>query len=293
VNIPKRVELIEVGPRDGLQNEPKPISTEDKKELIRRLVETGINRIETAAFVSPKWVPQMADADEIASFCNLLGITYMALTPNLKAIDRAIAAQVPQIAVFVGASTTFNKKNINKTTAESLDECEAIFTKAKDNGKFIRAYVSMAFTCPFQGDVSFEEVNHVTSRFIELGADEIDIGDTNGHANPKLVYERFSRLRDLYPDTVFVGHFHDTWNMALANTVAAMNAGVDKFDSSIGRLGGCPFSPGATGNLASEDLLLMLSEMGVETGVSYEKLQAVAPFAKSLSSRLGSSVNVQ
>jgi hydroxymethylglutaryl-CoA lyase len=291
VNIPKKIELIEVGPRDGLQNEPKLITTEDKKVLIRKLAETGISRMETVAFVSPKWVPQMADTDEISAYCNKLGITYIALTPNLKAVERAIAAQVPQIAVFVGASTTFNKKNINKTTADSLNDCEAIFAKAKENGQFIRAYVSMAFTCPFQGEVSFEEVNDVTRRFTELGADEIDIGDTNGHANPKMVYERFSRLRDLYPDTVFVGHFHDTWNMALANTLAAMHAGVDKFDSSIGRLGGCPFSPGATGNLASEDLLLMLSQMGVETGVSYEKLQAVVPFAKSLSSKSNSQID--
>lgn len=292
MNIPKKVELIEVGPRDGLQNEPKPISTEDKKELIRKLAETGISRMETAAFVSPKWVPQMADAEEISLFCNELGVTYIALTPNLKAVERAIAAHVPQIAVFVGASTTFNKKNINKTTAESLKDCEAIFARAKENGQFIRAYVSMAFTCPFQGEVSFEEVNNVTRRFIELGADEIDIGDTNGHANPKMVYERLSKLREIYPDAVLVGHFHDTWNMALANTLAAMHAGVSKFDSSIGRLGGCPYSPGATGNLASEDLLLMLSKMGIETGVSYEKLRDIVPFAKSLSSKSNSILSV-
>ncbi|MEW9673752.1 hydroxymethylglutaryl-CoA lyase [Ammoniphilus sp. 3BR4] len=285
MNIPRQVEIIEVGPRDGLQNEPLPISTEQKKKLILELSQTGITRMETAAFVSPKWVPQMADADEIAVYCNELGITYIALTPNLKALERAIAARVPQIAVFIGASNTFNQKNINKTTAESLKDCETIFARAKDNGQFIRAYVSMAFTCPFQGEVSFAEVNDVCHRFVELGADEIDIGDTNGHSDPKMVYERFSRLLDRYPDTVFVGHFHDTWNMALANTLAAMHAGVDKFDSSIGRLGGCPYSPGATGNLATEDLLLMLSQMGVETGVSYEKLKDIVPYAKSLSSR--------
>lgn len=293
MNIPKKVELIEVGPRDGLQNEPEPISTEDKKELIRKLAETGVSRMETAAFVSPKWVPQMADADEISAYCNELEITYIALTPNLKAVERAIAAQVPQIAVFVGASTTFNKKNINKTTAESLKDCEVIFVKAKESGQFIRAYVSMAFTCPFQGEVSFEEVNDVTRRFIELGADEIDIGDTNGHASPKMVYERLSRLRDLYPDAVFVGHFHDTWNMALANTLAAMHAGFSKFDSSIGRLGGCPYSPGATGNLASEDLLLMLAQMGIKTGVSYEKMWDIVPFAKSLSSKSSNILSVR
>ena len=163
---------------------------------------------------------------KLHAICNELGITYIALTPNFKALERAIAAKVPQIAVFIGASSEFNKKNINKTTSESLDECEPMFERAKEEGMFIRAYISMAFTCPFQGHVSFEEVKYVCDRFIELGADEIDIGDTNGQADPKMVYERFSRLRDLYPDTTFVGHFHDTQKMALANVIAAMQAGI-------------------------------------------------------------------
>lgn len=284
--IPNNVEIIEVGPRDGLQNEPKPISTESKKELIRRLSETGLTRMETNAFVNPKWVPQMADAEEISQYCNELGITYIALTPNLKALERAIEAKAPQIAVFIGASTAFNKKNINKTTDESLLETEKMFEIAKKHGIFTRAYISMSFSCPYQGEVTFEELDYVCNRFVELGADEIDVGDTNGMANPKIVYERFSRLKDLYPDAVFVGHFHDTRRMALANTLAAMNAGIDKFDSSIGGLGGCPFSPGATGNLATEEIALMLSEMGVETGVSIEKINKIVPYAKSLSSRV-------
>lgn len=285
MNIPKKVELIEVGPRDGLQNEPQPITTEQKKKLIEELAKAGFSRMETTAFVSPKWVPQMADADEISQFCNELGITYIALTPNMKALERAISAKVPQIAVFIGASSAFNKKNINKTTDESLQEAEAMFDLAKQHDMFIRAYVSMAFSCPYQGEVTFDELNHVCQRFVELGADEIDIGDTNGHANPKIVYERFSRLKDLYPDTVFVGHFHDTRKMALANTLAAMQAGIDKFDSSIGGLGGCPFSPGAKGNLATEDVALMLAEMGVETGVKLEEINRIVPYAKSLSTR--------
>ncbi|MGW6300706.1 hydroxymethylglutaryl-CoA lyase [Peribacillus butanolivorans] len=285
MNFPERIEIIEVGPRDGLQNEPEPISTSNKKELIKKLADAGFSRIETTAFVSPKWVPQMADADEISDYCNRLGIKYIALTPNLRALERAIEAKVNQIAVFIGASTIFNQKNINKTTEESLAECEAIFLRAKEHGLFIRAYISMAFTCPYQGEVTFEEVNHVCKKFVELGADEIVIGDTNGHANPQMVYGRFSRLRELYPDTVFVGHFHNTWNMALANTIAAIQSGVKKFDSSIGGLGGCPYTPGATGNLATEDLLLMTSEMGIETGISFEKIKQIVPFAKSLSTR--------
>ena len=286
MNIPKKIELIEVGPRDGLQNEPVPISTESKKELIRKLADAGFSRMETAAFVSPKWVPQMADADEISRYCNELGLTYIALTPNLKALEQAIQAHVPQIAVFIGASSTFNQKNINKTIDESLIETEKMFTLAKEHGICTRAYVSMSFACPYQGKVSFEELNYVCQRFVELGADEIDIGDTNGYANPKIVYDRFARLKDLYPDAVFVGHFHDTRKMALANTLAAMQAGIDKFDSSVGGLGGCPFSPGATGNLATEEVAIMLSEMGVETGLQLEKVNEIVPFAKSLSGRL-------
>lgn len=284
--IPQEVEIIEVGPRDGLQNEPQPISTEDKKKLIAQLAKTGVSRMETASFVHPKWVPQMADSEEIANYCNELGITYIALTPNLKALERAIAAKAPQIAVFIGASSEFNKKNINKTTSESLDECAPMFERAKKEGTFIRAYISMAFKCPFQGDVSFEEVKYVCDRFVELGADEIDVGDTNGKADPKLVYERFSRLRDLYPDATFVGHFHDTEKMALANVIAAMQAGITKFDSSIGGLGGCPYSPGATGNLSTEELLNMVTKMGCQTEVDYNELKKIIPFAKSLSSKL-------
>jgi hydroxymethylglutaryl-CoA lyase len=284
--IPKQIELIEVGPRDGLQNEPIAIPTEKKKELIAKLAKLGFSRIETTAFVHPKWIPQMSDSDEIAHYCNELGITYIALTPNLKALDRAIEAKVPQIAVFIGASSTFNKKNINKTTAESLMECKPLFAKAKDHHLFVRAYISMAFSCPFQGEVSFEEVQTVCDEFIHLGADEIDIGDTNGQADPKIVYERFSRLRDCYPDTTFVGHFHDTRKMALANTIAAIQAGITKFDSAVGGLGGCPYSPGATGNVATEELVDMLSRMGCETGINYEEVKKVSEFAKGLSSRL-------
>ncbi len=286
MNIPSEVEIIEVGPRDGLQNEPNPITTEQKKELISQLSKTGISRMETASFAHPKWVPQMADSEEIANYCNELGITYVALTPNAKALERAIQVKAPQIALFIGASSEFNKKNINKTTSESLIECESMVTRAKDAGMFIRAYISMAFTCPYQGHVSFDEVKYVCDRFVGLGVDEIDVGDTNGQANPKMVYERFSRLRDLYPDATYVGHFHDTEKMALANVIAAMQAGVTKFDSSIGGLGGCPYSPGATGNVATEELVNMLMRMGCETQINYQELLKVSPFAKSLSSRV-------
>ncbi|MBD1380976.1 hydroxymethylglutaryl-CoA lyase [Metabacillus arenae] len=282
---PKQIELIEVGPRDGLQNEPVLVPTEKKKELIQKLARLGFARMETTSFVHPKWVPQMADANEIVNYCNQLGITYIALTPNMKALKRAIEAKVPQIAVFIGASSAFNKKNINKTTEESLDECNPMFAKAKENGIFIRAYISMSFSCPYQGEVSFNEVLGVCERFVKLGADEIVIGDTNGQADPKMVYERFLRLRELFPNTVFTGHFHDTKKMALANVLAAMQAGIAKFDSAVGGLGGCPYSPGATGNVATEELAQMLSSMGCEIGIDVQGLQEVSHFAKSLSSR--------
>lgn len=283
---PKRVELIEVGPRDGLQNEPVTISTEQKRLLLDGLAKVGFSRIETTSFVHPKWVPQMADAEQIVAYGHEKGIHSIVLTPNLRALDRAIATKVPEIAVFIGASSAFNKKNINQTTDDSLAGSEAIFAKAKDHRMRIRAYISTAFSCPYQGEVTFEEVNHVCERFVSLGADEIDVGDTNGHAHPRMVYERFARLREMYPDVPFVGHFHDTRKMALANVVAAMQAGIDKFDASVGGLGGCPYSPGATGNLATEDVALMLSEMGIETGLDLQALEDVVPYAKSLSSKL-------
>ncbi|WAH37895.1 hydroxymethylglutaryl-CoA lyase [Alicyclobacillus dauci] len=284
MEMPMAVELIEVGPRDGLQNEPEFVSTEKKKDLILQLSKSGFRRMETASFVHPKWVPQMADAEEVSAYCNELGITYIALTPNVKALERALAVGAPQIAVFVGASSAFNQKNVNRTTDESLEECEALFTRAQQNNVFIRAYVSMAFHCPFQGTVTFDEVDHVVKRFVDLGADEIDIGDTNGQAHPGEVYDMFARLRTAYPSTTFVAHFHDTSKLALANTYAAMLAGVDKFDTAVGGLGGCPFSPGATGNVATEDVLQMMSKMGISTGIHMAP-ETIA-FARSLSTRI-------
>nr|WP_106783371.1 hydroxymethylglutaryl-CoA lyase [Lysinibacillus timonensis] len=282
MHFPTSVEIIEVGPRDGLQNEKKFVVTEDKKALIEKLVNSGIQRIETASFVHPKVVPQMADASEIVSYCNELGITYIALTPNKKALDRALFAKVKQIAVFVGASNTFNEHNIRRTIGESLAECKEMFRVAKENGVFIRAYVSMAFSCPYEGAVSYEQVKKVVTSFVENGADEISIGDTNGRANPRTVYERFTRLKEDFPNTTFVGHFHDTSGFALVNIISAMQAGVEKFDTSIGGLGGCPFSPGATGNVATEKVVEMLHAMKIETGITQNKLSEIGTFAKGL-----------
>lgn len=279
---PKQVEIIEVGPRDGLQNEVRFVPTEEKKQLIQELYEAGFRRIETASFVHPKIVPQMADAQEITAFCNDLGLTYIALTPNLKALERAIEAGVPQIAVFVGASETFNERNIKRSIAESLAECSDMFKQAKANSMFIRGYVSMSFSCPYEGAVSYEQVKRIVEHFVNDGADEISIGDTNGQANPRIVYERFVALRRDFPKTTFVAHFHDTNGFAYANILAALEAGVEKFDSSIAGLGGCPFSPGATGNVATEKVVEFFEAMAIDTMIQQEQLKRVATFARSL-----------
>lgn len=282
MHFPKQVEIIEVGPRDGLQNEATFVATEQKKQFIEKLAQVGFSRIETASFVHPKAVPQMADAAEIATYSKELGLTFLALTPNIKALARAIENNVPQIAVFVGASETFNEKNINRTIAQSLEECTELFQLAKQHQLFIRGYVSMCFSCPYEGAVSYEQVKRVVGHFVTHGVDEISIGDTNGQANPKIVYERFSQLKNDFPTTEFVAHFHDTNGFAYANIIAALQAGITKFDSSVAGLGGCPFSPGATGNVATEKVVQLFHAMGIATGIDEEKLYEAVQFAKTL-----------
>lgn len=282
MHFPKQVEIIEVGPRDGLQNEATFVATEQKKQFIEKLAQVGFSRIETASFVHPKAVPQMADAAEIATYSKELDITFLALTPNIKALARAIENNVPQIAVFVGASETFNEKNINRSIAQSLEECVELFQLAKQHQLFIRGYVSMCFSCPYEGTVSYEQVKRVVSHFVMHGVDEISIGDTTGQANPKIVYERFSQLKKDFPNTEFVAHFHDTNGFAYANIIAALQAGVTKFDSSVAGLGGCPFSPGATGNIATEKAVQLFHAMGIATGIDEEKLKEAVQFAKTL-----------
>ncbi|TSI02637.1 hydroxymethylglutaryl-CoA lyase [Lysinibacillus sp. BW-2-10] len=285
---PKEVEIIEVGPRDGLQNESVFVPTDKKKELVRKLSKMGVRRIETASFVHPKAVPQMADAVELATFSNELGIDYIALTPNMKALARAIDCNVPQIAVFVGATETFNQRNIRSSIADSLGECTLVFKKAKACNMKIRAYVSMGFSCPYEGTVAYEQVARVVRHFVNIGADEISIGDTNGKANPRIVYERFSRMKHDFPETQFIAHFHDTNQFAYANVLAALQAGITKFDSSIAGLGGCPFSPGATGNVSTEGLVKLFHEMNIETGMDEKAMMDAATFAKDLLQQLKS-----
>lgn len=284
---PNQVEIIEVSPRDGLQNEPVQVPTEEEKKLILQLQKMGVHRIEATSIVHPKIVPQMADALEIIEFCREIGMNYIVLTPNLKALEKAIEFKVPQIAVFIGASETFNMRNIKKTIDESLAESKKIFQKAKEQSIFIRAYVSMSFNCPFEGYISFEKVCYVVDHFVANGADEIVIGDTNGLANPRIVFERFKALKERHPHVVFVAHFHDTNGFAFANIIAALQAGIDKFDSSLAGLGGCPFSPGATGNVSTEGVVQLLEDMNIHTGIEIDTMNGAAAITKAMIHKLG------
>lgn len=273
MTLPKNVTLIEVGPRDGLQNEKNIISTDIKIQFIEALKRANFREMELTSLVSPKWIPQMEDADDIIKSCIDLDARHFILAPNHKGVERFYETQATHIAVFVGVSSTFNKKNINKTTEESMTELEPLIDELKVNGKFVRACISTAFYCPYEGKVDKNAVISLCRRFAEFGVDELSVADTIGMANPKDVYEVFSLLRENLPEHVLLtGHFHNTRGTALANIYACLEAGVNRFDTSAGGLGGCPFAPGASGNVATEDVLFMLDEMGIDTGIDMEKL---------------------
>lgn len=270
-SLPKTATIIEVGPRDGLQNEARTVNTEDKLDFIKVLQEAGLKEMELTSFVSPKWVPQMADARDIVAGAKKTG-RQMVLTPNERGITSALEAGADSIAVFVGVSNSFNEKNINKTTAQSMETLKPLIEKAKQDGIFVRACISTAFYCPFEGAVDPQRTIDLCQQFVDWGVDELSVADTIGLANPQESHELFSRLKEQFPDVLIAAHFHDTRRMALANAYAALVAGVDRFDASAGGLGGCPFAPGATGNVATEDLVHMFHRMGVDTGVDLEKL---------------------
>ncbi|WP_456274147.1 hydroxymethylglutaryl-CoA lyase [Bacillus sp. AK031] len=271
MNLPKKVTIIEVGPRDGLQNEKNFVPTEIKKQFIGALKAAGLKEMELTSFVSPKWVPQMKDAGEIVEAC-LDSERDIVLAPNRKGVDRVLETRGKAVAVFVGVSNTFNKKNINKTTSESLEELRPIIRELKDKGYFVRACISTSFYCPYEGKIPAQETVQLCKEFVEMGADELSVADTIGMANPKESYELFSLLKKDLPEVLMTAHFHDTRKMALANILASLQAGVDRFDTSAGGLGGCPFAPGASGNAATEDVVYMLEQMGINTGVDLDKL---------------------
>ena len=270
-SLPKTATIIEVGPRDGLQNEAKTVKTEDKLAFIHALQAAGLAEMELTSFVSPKWVPQMADAREIVDGTKKAG-RQLVLTPNERGINAALEAGADSIAVFVGVSNSFNEKNINKTTSQSMETLKPLIEKAKQDGIFVRACISTAFYCPFEGAIDPQDTIDLCRQFVDWGVDELSVADTIGMANPQESYELFSSLKKHFPDVLIAAHFHDTRRMALANAYAALLAGIDRFDASAGGLGGCPFAPGATGNVATEDLVHMFHRMGVETGVDLDKL---------------------
>ncbi|WP_246942414.1 hydroxymethylglutaryl-CoA lyase [Bacillus pinisoli] len=284
MNLPKKVTIIEVGPRDGLQNDPSIVPTDIKLSFINALKAAGLKEMEITSFVSPKWVPQMSDAS------NIVKATYdqsrnIVLTPNRKGVDRALQEGCKSVAVFVGVSNTFNLKNINKSTAESLKELQPIIAELKEKKIFVRACISTSFYCPYEGKIQMDDVVALCSSFVEYGVDELSVADTIGMANPQESFYLFSKLKELFPDTLLTAHFHDTRGMAVANVFAALQAGVDRFDTSAGGLGGCPFAKGATGNVATEDVVFMLEQMGISTGVDLTRLKEAVQLIKSHISR--------
>jgi len=283
--VAEAVRIVEVGPRDGLQNEAAFVPTEDKVALIEHLQEAGLAYLEVSSFVHPRWIPQLADADEV--FRRLKrreGVTYAALVPNARGLQRALAAGVTEIAVFLSASETHNQKNINKTIDETFPVLDEVVREATAAGLSVRGYVSTAFGCPYEGEVPLGRVLRVTERLLAMGVREVSIGDTIGIATPKQVRERFAELVRCFGAERLAGHFHDTRGTGLANVCAALEVGIRTFDSSVGGLGGCPYAPGASGNVATEELVYLLHGMGYETGIDLDRLVAAGRF---IQERLG------
>src|SRR5262245_29317844 len=275
----RRVTVVEVGPRDGLQNERVTIGTADKIDFINRLSAASLPVIEVSAFVSPTWVPQMADAAEVfAGITRAPGIRYTALVPNLAGLDRALAAGVSEIAVFAAATETFSRKNINQSIDESLTKYRQVCERALGAGLRVRGYLSTAFGCPFEGEVAPERVADIAARILDLGVFEVSVSDTIGIAHPGQVPRVLEAILAKMPVDRMALHFHDTRGTALANVVTALPFGIRTFDASAGGLGGCPYAPGAAGNLATEDLIYGLNGMGIETGVSLTGVTGASAF---------------
>lgn len=273
MNIPKKVIIKEVGPRDGLQNEKTFIPTKDKIEWINMLSETGLSYIEITSFVHPKWIPTLADAVEVAKGINRKeGVTYAALIPNAKGMERALEANIDEVSVFMSASETHNQKNINKSIDETFPILTEVIKEASKVEKTSRGYVSTVFGCPYEKNVTIENVIKVAEKLFESGIDELSLGDTIGVANPAQVEQVLETLLKRFPAEKLALHFHDTRGTALANILLSLTMGITKFDAAIGGLGGCPYAPGAAGNVATDDLIYMLAGMNVETGVDQEKL---------------------
>ncbi len=281
-SLPQRVTLVEVGARDGLQNEQTPITTDIRIELCNRLSDAGFPNVEAGSFVSPKWVPQMADTAELMGRIERRpGVIYSVLTPNLKGFEGALAAQADEVVIFGAASEAFSHRNINCSIAESVARFEPVARAAKAHGMRLRASVSCAMGCPYQGEVPPAAVADVVARFADLGCDMIDIADTIGVGTPRQTKAAFEAALTVVPVGRLSGHFHDTYGMALANVYASLELGVSTFHASVAGLGGCPFAKGATGNVATEDLLYLLDGLGIETGIDLAKVVTIGQWISS------------
>jgi hydroxymethylglutaryl-CoA lyase len=273
MRLPAEVVIYEVGPRDGLQNEARNVPTADKIRFIDALVASGIKAIEITSFVSPKWIPQLADAAEVARGVQRpAGVRMSALVPNRRGLDTALASGMKEIAVFLSASETHNKKNINKTIDETFTAFSEVVPPALAAGVSVRAYVSTVYGCPYEGEVDPQKAVELTTRLRDMGIYEISLGDTIGVANPQQVEDVLGRVLAKHPASAIAVHFHDTQGTALANCLVALQMGITTIDSAAGGLGGCPYAPGASGNLATEDVVAMLHAMGIKTGIDLDKL---------------------
>jgi hydroxymethylglutaryl-CoA lyase len=288
------VSVYEVGPRDGLQNEAARVATADKLALVRALADSGLRRIEATSFVSPRWIPQLGDAAEVtAGLPRLPGVSYVALVPNARGLERLAAAlerggegrAEVEAAVFLSASETHNRKNINRTVDETLRELESLVPAARGRGLRVRGYVSTVFGCPYEGRIAPERSATIAARLVALGCEQVSLGDTVGVATPADTRRILERIGRTVPPARLALHMHDTHGTALANVLAGLEAGITTFDASVGGLGGCPYAPGASGNLATEDLVYMLHGMGYETGIDFEKLIAAGALAQRLVGR--------
>ena len=288
--MPAKVKIVEVSPRDGLQNEKQFVPTEIKVELVNRLADAGFQNVEATSFVSPKWTPQMADAAEVmAQIRRRPGTIYSVLTPNMKGFDAALAARADEVVIFGAASEACSQRNINCSIAESLDRVEPVAAAAKANGLRLRGALSCALGCPYQGEVPISSVVDVARRYIAMGCDEIDIADTIGVGTPQRVRDVMRAVTDAIDPHRIAGHFHDTYGQALANILAALETGISIFHTSVAGLGGCPYAKGATGNVATEDVLYMLRGLGIETGVDFDAVVDIGQWISGHLNRPGGS----
>jgi hydroxymethylglutaryl-CoA lyase len=272
-SLPRRVRIVEVGPRDGLQNEKGEVPTAVKLELIERLADAGLQAVEATAFVSPKWIPQMADHTEVLERIRRKpGVSYPVLTPNLKGFEAARAAGATEVAVFGAASETFSKKNINCTIAESLERFRPVIENSLKNNIKVRGYLSCVVACPYEGEIQPQKVADVAGTLYDMGCYEVSLGDTIGAGTPGKIQTMIEACSKRVPTKKLAGHYHDTYGQALANIYASMELGVATFDSSVSGLGGCPYAKGASGNVATEDVVYMLQGLGIDTGIDLDRL---------------------